>query len=126
MRKLRMFNRVTPEGYFASPDGGLGWVVPEPELDRAAAESLGGTDAILFGRRTYEMFESFWPRLLDAPDAASNPHGAPSPQMRAMAEWMRDAEKIVFSRTRTETTWANSRIVPALDPAAIDAMKRAP
>ena len=59
MRKVIMFNRVTADGYFAGPDGNLDGVVPDTELDRPAAEAIkeGGVDTILFGRRTYELFE---------------------------------------------------------------------
>jgi dihydrofolate reductase len=123
MRRIVMFNRVSAEGSFAAPDGGLDWVVPEPELDRSAAGSLGGADAMLFGRRTYEMFESFWPHAAD-----EDPHapGGHSPEMRAMADWINRSAKLVFSRTRTEVPWQNSRVLPAFDPGEIQALKDQP
>lgn len=123
MRRIVMFNRVTADGYFAAPDGGLGWVVPSPELDRAAADNLGGADTILFGRRTYEMFESFWPHAVDQDPHAAGRH---SPEMQAMGRWINEATKLVFSRTRTEATWRNSRILPAFDPCEIQALKGGP
>jgi dihydrofolate reductase len=129
MRRIVMFNRVSADGCFSSADGGLEWVVPEPALDREAAGSLGDADAILFGRRTYEMFESFWPHVLagDPPDV-EDPHapGRRSPELRAMAQWINDVEKVVFSRTRTEVSWNGSRLVPGIDPAQIEAMKAGP
>ncbi|HEX8244096.1 MAG TPA: dihydrofolate reductase family protein [Longimicrobium sp.] len=122
MRRIIAFNRVSADGYFADAQGGLGWVVPEPELDRAAAENLGGNDTILFGRRTYEMFESFWPHALD-----QDPHGGGrSPEMRTMAEWINAADKLVFSRTRKDVTWRNSRLLAELDPREIAALKSGP
>jgi dihydrofolate reductase len=123
MRRIVMFNRVSADGCFAAADGGLGWVVPEPELDRASAGSLGGAGTILFGRRTYEMFESFWPHAVDQDPHAPGQH---APEMRAMAEWINDATKLVFSRTRTEVTWRNSQIFSELDPRAIEALKSQP
>ncbi len=74
MQRIIAFNRVSVDGYFSTPDGSLGWVVPDPELDRsvmASADRVAATTTgpepgtILFGRRTYEMFESFWPKALD-------------------------------------------------------------
>lgn len=123
MRRIVAFNRVSADGYFAAPDGGLDWVVPEPALDRAAADNLGGADTMLFGRRTYEMFESFWPHVVD-----ENPHapGQHSPEMRSLAEWINQSEKIVFSRTRTEVTWRNSRLLPEFDPRDVEALKSQP
>jgi dihydrofolate reductase len=121
-----MFNRVTPEGYFSANDGNLGWVVPEPELDKGATEGMSDTDTILFGRRTYEMFESFWPTVLDDSPDAPDPHAPQrrSPEIRAMATWINNATKLVFSRTRKAVTWKNSRLLGEFDPGAINAMKQ--
>ena len=128
MRRIVAFNRVSADGYFTGPDGKLDWVVPEPALDQAAAESLGGADTILFGRRTYEMFEAFWPHALDDSPTSPDPHaaGRRSPEIRAMAVWINEASKVVFSRTRTEVRWRNSRLVPELDPREVEAMKKQP
>lgn len=123
MRRIVAFDRVSADGYFASPDGGLDWVVPEPELDRAAADNLGGADTLLFGRRTYEMFESFWPHTVDEDPHAPGRH---SPEIRAMGAWINESAKLVFSRTRTEVPWRNSRLLPEFDPCEMEALKRQP
>ena len=130
MRRIVMFNRVTPEGCFAGPEGSLNWIVPDPELDRVAAESIGRSeiDTILFGRRTYQQFESFWPHVAaDGPDAP-NPHDDKrrSPELRAMATMLNEANKLVFSRTLKTVTWQNSRLFETLDPRVIVALKSAP
>lgn len=123
MRRIIAFNRVSADGYFAAPDGNLNWVVPEPELDRGAAENLAGTGAILFGRRTYEMFESFWPHAVDEDPHAPGRH---APEIRAMAEWIDAAEKYVWSRTRRELSWRNSRAMGEFDTAQVEALKSQP
>lgn len=126
-RQIVAFNRVTADGYFAAADGSLSWVVPEPEVDRAAAGS-SDCDTILFGRKTYEMFESFWPKALDNPAATPDPHdgGQPSPEQPNFAVMLNQMTKIVFSRTRKEVTWNNSRIVGELDVREVAAMKQQP
>jgi dihydrofolate reductase len=128
MRRIVMFNRVTADGYFAGPDGNLNWVVPEEELDRGAAEGLAGADTILFGRRTYDQFESFWPRAVDDSPTTPDPHfaGRRSPEIRAMANWINETTKVVFSRTRKDVTWKNSRLINEFDPREIEAMKKQP
>lgn len=126
MRKLIMFNRVSADGCFAGREGGLDWVVPEPKIDEEGAAAIPDTDTILFGRKTYEMFESFWPHALE--------HGAPDPQgpvggteaMVAMARFINEAPKIVFSRSRKQVTWTNSKLVRELDPDEIAELKRQP
>ena len=122
-----MFNRVTADGFFAGPDGNLNWVVPDAELDESAVTHLPDGDTILFGRRTYDMFESFWPHVLGDPEA-EDPHaaGRRSPAMHAMAAWINDATKVIFSRTRKEVTWNRSRLVREFDPGKIAAMKQQP
>jgi dihydrofolate reductase len=125
MRRIVMFNRITPEGYFSGTDGNLNWVVPEEELDRAATQAMSGTGAILFGRRTYEMFESFWPTVLDDGPDAPDPHTPErrSPEIRAMATWINDAEKLVFSRSRKQASWRNSRLLGEFDPRTVKELK---
>lgn len=127
-RRIVMFNRVSAEGYFASADGNLDWVVPEPALDAAAADGLGGADTILFGRRTYDLFESFWPTVAGDSPTAPDPHGdgRHSKEMRAMADWINSTTKILFSRTRQAATWANSHILHTFDPVEVEAMKARP
>ncbi len=130
MRRIVMFNRVTVDGYFAGADGNLNWVVPDHELDRWAAEAIQRTetDLILFGRRTYELFEAFWSRALEDTPKSPNTHDAAhrSPEMRAMAIMLNQTPKVVFSRTLENATWKNSRLVRALDPHQIAAMKEQP
>jgi len=128
MRRIVMFNRVTADGYFAGPDGSLDWVVPEEELDKGATEGLAGTGTVLFGRRTYEQFEGFWPRVIEEAATAPDPHspGRRSPEMLAMARWLDDATKLVFTRTLKEVTWRNSRLLHELEPRDIEAMKSEP
>jgi dihydrofolate reductase len=129
-RRIVAFNRVTADGYFAAPDGNLDWVVPDDALDKAAAEQTSAAQegTMLFGRRTYEMFENFWPRALDDPGGAPDPHarGRRSPELRALAVWINDAAKYVFSRTRKSVTWKNSRLFHAFDPRQIADLKNQP
>jgi dihydrofolate reductase len=124
-RGIVAFNRVTADGYFAGPDGSLEWVVPEPEVDARGAESVPSFDTILFGRRTYEMFERFWPRAVDDAGSARHPHGPRrSAALDTMATWVNAATKVVFSRTRERLTMRNSRLVRDFDARAIEAMKQ--
>jgi dihydrofolate reductase len=125
-RRIVMFNRVSADGYFAAPDGNLNWVVPDSEVDRAGAEGIPQTGAIMFGRKTYEMFEKFWPHVGKGSAPPSDPHapGRQSPELLNFAKVLNESPKIVFSRTLASASWQNSTIAREVDPAAIAAMKR--
>jgi dihydrofolate reductase len=123
-----MFNWMTADGYFAGPDGNLAWVVPDEEQAKAAAEGIPEFDTVLFGRRTYELFEGFWRHAVDDSPTAPDPHrpGQRSREHRAIAIWLNETTKVVFSRTLKDVTWRNSYVLHALDPGEIETMKRQP
>ena len=128
MRRIVLFDRVSADGYFAGPDGTLNWVIPDEALERSAAAAAEGPGTILFGRRTYQQFESFWPHALSDAPTAPSPHrpGHASPELRAMAVWINDATKVVFSKTLKQVTWKNSRLLHELDPSQIETLKGEP
>jgi dihydrofolate reductase len=126
-----MYNRVSTDGYFSAPDGNLNWIVPDDEVNKAGADSAASTKSgtVLFGRRTYEMFASFWPNVREDSSGAPDPHNperGQSPEMLAMAKMLNASEKFVFSKTLKDVTWHNSHILREFDPHAIEAMKNQP
>jgi dihydrofolate reductase len=123
MRKIIMFNRMSADGYFADEHGGLDWTVPDDDLDREAAQGMPDAGAMLFGRKTYDLFEAFWPHAAD-----EDPHaaGRRNPSIKKMADWINAAQKIVFSRTKKQVTWQNSRLLHSFEPAEVAALKQEP
>jgi dihydrofolate reductase len=128
MRRIVMFNWLTADAYFAGPDGNLDWVVPDEAQARAAARDIAGFDTVLFGRRTYELFEGFWRHALDDSDTVPDPHrrGQRSREHRVVAVALNAMTKLVFSRTLKDVTWNHARLVRELDPREIQTMKRQP
>jgi dihydrofolate reductase len=129
MRRIVVFQWLTADGYFAGPDGNLSWVVPDEEQARAAADGIAGFDAVLFGRRTYELFEGFWRHAIDDDSSTvPDPHrpGRRSRDHRVIAVALNDMTKLVFSRTLTDVTWRNARLLHELDPREIETMKNSP
>lgn len=101
MRKVVMFNSVSIDGYYAGPNGEIDWFIHDPEVNKAAHEMMN-PDTVLFGRVTYQMFESYWPLVAKNPNA---PEGA-----RSMANELNQMTKVVFSKTQKEVTWENSKL----------------
>ncbi|MEU5247671.1 dihydrofolate reductase family protein [Streptomyces asoensis] len=81
-----------PEGF---PFGG--WQAPL--LDETAGEQIGaayeGTDALLLGRRTYDIFAAYWPHQKGGPD-------------NEIAALFNSVPKYVASRGTPDLPWAGS------------------
>jgi dihydrofolate reductase len=101
MRKIIMLNRVSLDGFFAGPKGEIDWFIPDPELDKAV-HGVGRADTTLFGRVTYQMFESVWPRMAADPNAPED--------MRRTGIEINQMTKVVFSKTLKQVTWENSQL----------------
>ena len=108
MRKIIVSTFLTLDGVMQAPGGpdedpesGFphgGW--QKPTSDDEVGEAIGGwyedTDAMLLGRKTYDIFASYWPTA--GPD---NP----------FTERMNSMRKYVASRTLTSLDWQNSELL---------------
>jgi dihydrofolate reductase len=101
MRKLKVFNSVTLDGYFTDKNNDMSWAhrQADPEWDTFTAENAKGGGVLLFGRVTYELMASFWP----TPQAMQ--------MMPDVAKGMNNLPKFVFSRTLGKVTWNNTKLV---------------
>lgn len=109
MRRIIMINWVSIDGFFAGPNGEIDWILRDPEVDKALHEPRSdqpeseGSDTMLLGNTTYTMFENSWPQIAQDPTSPEELH--------KLAEEVIGMTKIVFSRTRQEVTWENSRLL---------------
>jgi dihydrofolate reductase len=81
----------------------------DPKMGEAIAGFVAGSNGILLGRTTYEMFEPAW-----SPRTAEDDPGAP---------FFNDTEKYVVSSTLTTGSWRNSTIVGPYDADRIRQLK---
>jgi dihydrofolate reductase len=103
-----MINWVSVDGFFAGPNGEIDWMIRDPEVDKALhgarpgeADSRG-SDTMLLGNVTYTLFENSWPQIAKDPNAPKELH--------KLADEVIGMTKIVFSRTRKEVLWENSKL----------------
>ena len=96
-----------PGGREEDTDGGFqhgGWSMryfDEDTMGPAFDEVMDGTDALLFGRRTWQTMAAAWPGRAGDP----------------FADRMNEIKKYVASRTlsQDDLTWTNSHLLPADD-----------
>jgi dihydrofolate reductase len=94
MRKLILEEWLSLDGYAADKDGKLDFF-PESATDqysdRDQLKFLDTVDTILLGRKTYELFVSFWPTA--------------TMDKEIIADRLNTIPKIVFSNTLREAPW---------------------
>ncbi len=81
----------------------------DPKMGEAIAKVMGGAEAVLLGRRTFEMFAPAW-----STRTADEDPGAP---------FMNDTAKYVVSAGPLSVDWKNSTLLGSYDPEAIRKLK---
>lgn len=99
MRKLFAFNLISLDGFFEGPDQDINWHNVDEEFNEFAIEQTSEVGALLFGRVTYQLMESYWPTA----DALKNDP--------VIAGIMNSVPKLVFSRSLEQAEWNNTRLI---------------
>lgn len=118
MRKLVLFMHVSLDGFVAGPAGEMNWINVQDEIFDFAGERTNESDTALYGRKTYEMMESYWPTAGSQPNASKHDieHSA----------WYNNVTKVVLSKTMKEIKHTNTRIISDNLAQEINALKKAP
>jgi dihydrofolate reductase len=91
-----------PGGADEDPEGGFphgGWQAPYAEdvMGRLIVEGIAAADGFLLGRKTYDIFAGYWPKITDP----NNP----------IATALNSRPKYVVSRGLERVTWNNSSLI---------------
>jgi len=123
MRRIAVIENLTLDGVMQAPGapdedvrGGFthgGWAAPYNDAVMAAEMAKGmGTTELLFGRRTYENFFSYWPN---------------QPEPNPFTDVLNRTQKYVASTTLTEPLpWMNSTLLAGDAAAAVAELKAQP
>lgn len=106
MRKLKSWLYVTLDGVVAAPEN---WVMPDDEMFKEQTDGYAASDALLLGRRTYDVFAASWPqRGSDVPNA----------------DWMNNTQKYVASTTLESPEWQNTVVLEGDVSEAVSRLKQ--
>jgi len=106
MSKIRMLNRVSIDGYFASMNEanfGMDWFIHDPEVDKEAHSIGGKMDTLILGAATFSGFERYWLPALNDPHVPQH--------QKKTADELADMTKIVFSTTIKASKWRNTQFI---------------
>ncbi len=101
MRKVISLIHLSLDGLAAGPNDELDWISYDEELERYAHSMHAITDAVIWGRRTYEGMAGYW---LTVP---GNPESTPAELEHA--RFLENATKIVVSRTLDRIDWNDAQ-----------------
>lgn len=94
--------QVSLDGYMEAPGHDIGWTDPDPEVHAYMNDMERSAALSLYGRRLYELMESYWPTADEEAGAAA--------EVTDFAQVWRDTPKVVFSNTLERVT-GNARLV---------------
>src|SRR5260370_28751120 len=107
MRKTIVFNIISLDGYHTGPGNDVSVMFPMmgKVFDAYNAELLRTADLFLVGRVSFELFQSFWPRVAENP--ASDEW---TPEQREIVQEGKSVNTIVVS-DRLTGNWPDIRII---------------
>lgn len=97
MRRVISMIHLSLDGFASGPNDELDWIAYDEELERYAHSLHAQTDAVIWGRRTYQGMASYWLTIPGNPES--------TPAEREHAQYLQDATKIVVSRTLDHIDW---------------------
>ena len=110
MRKLIVCNLISVDGFYSGPNDDVMAMPFDTTFSDYNAERLRAADTLLLGRRSFEGFRDYWPRIADDPDAP--------PVEREISRLNNAIDKVVVSDRLADAElapWTNTRIVSRAD-----------
>jgi dihydrofolate reductase len=101
MRKIISLIHLSLNGFTSGPNGELDWIAYDQELEQDSHSLHELTDAVIWGRKTYELMVSYWPAV------PSDPSSTPAELQHA--RYLDAVTKIVVSRTLERVAWDNAQ-----------------
>jgi dihydrofolate reductase len=103
MKRIISFMHLSLDGFVAGPNGEMDWIKVDEEIFDYVGKRISEGDMALYGRRTYQMMEDYWPTAADKPDASKHDI--------EHSKWYNKVHKVVLSKTMNDTGLTNTQII---------------
>jgi dihydrofolate reductase len=103
MGNLTLFMHISPDGFAAGINGQMDWIHVDEEIFDYDAERIYSTDIALYGRKTYQLMESYWPTAAEQPN--------PTKHDIEHSKWYKQVKKIVLSKTMKGESLINTQVI---------------
>jgi dihydrofolate reductase len=124
MRKVLLSMQMTLDGFSTGPNDEMDYLPPFSnekmwkDLHEDMWKNLEETDTLILGRKTYQIWEKYWPA------AASNPQSTESDKM--FSRYAEETQKIVISNTLDRAEWKNTIVIKENIAEEIQKLKQQP
>ncbi len=103
MRNLIFFMHTSLDGFVAGANGEMNWIKLDDTMFDFVATMTDQSDTALYGRVTYEMMQSYWPKAGEQPNASKHD--------KEHSSWYNKVSKVVLSRTMHEAGLHNTKVI---------------
>ena len=103
MRHLIFFMHTSLDGFVAGLNGEMNWIKLDEAMFDFVATMTAQADTALYGRVTYEMMQSYWPKAGEQPNASKHD--------KEHSKWYNSVSKVVLSKTLQEAGLHNTKVI---------------
>jgi dihydrofolate reductase len=103
MRKLVLFMHISVDGFTARSNGSIDWIRFDDETMELARIRTEASDTALYGRKTFELMDGYWPTAADNPKATKHDI--------EHATWYNQVDKLVVSETMASQQRSGTTII---------------
>ncbi|HET6253085.1 MAG TPA: dihydrofolate reductase family protein [Puia sp.] len=104
MGKIIAVGHISLDGYMADRNRQIDWIRMDGETHKMVAELIRVAEGTIYGRKTYELMDPFWPNVMKEPEKWPG-------WVVEYAEWVDKAVKVVVSTTLDSISWQNTRLI---------------
>ncbi len=103
MKKIVSFMHVSLDGFVAGPAGEMDWIRVDDEIFDFADARIRQADTALYGRKTWEIMQAYWPTAAEQPEATQHD--------KNHSAWYKQVQKVVLSKTMADADFPLTRFL---------------